>query len=227
MPHRGKNRRSSTLSCIKTGGTQPKLSAACLPLKRHIQRGLPDLVRLKAGGAGLLRPLDGAVVLAGDAVPRLDADEAHRLLRRGPDQRVREVFDVHADAAAGVALQHTDGFGFEVHHAMAVARKQLGAQRDAGDVAGEVVIRRGADEPVRRGVQAQRGFHRVKQNVVIRVGVFVVKRQGEAGVEAQAEAQGLLARVADADGVADAAAFEREGCAQREIIRPDCAGLVA
>ena len=110
---------------------------------------------------------------------------------------------------------------------MAVARKQLGAQRDAGDVAGEVVIRRGADEPVRRGVQAQRGFHRVKQNVVIRVGVLVVKRQGEAGVEAQAETQGLLARVADADGVADAAAFEREGCAQREIIRPDCAGLVA
>ena len=111
------------------------------------------------------------MVLAGDAVPRLDADEAHRLLRRGPDQRVREVFDIHADAASGVALQHADGFGFEVHHAMAVARKQLGAQRDAGDVAGEVVIRRGADEPVRRGVQAQRGFHRVKQDVVIRVGL--------------------------------------------------------
>ncbi len=27
----------------------------------------------------------------------------------------------------------------------------------------------------------QRGFHRVKQNVVIRVGVFVVKRQGKPG----------------------------------------------
>ena len=57
--------------------------------------------------------------------------------------------------------------------------------------------------------------------------MLIVKRQGEAGVEAQAETQGLLARVADADGVADTAAFEREGRAQREIIRPDGAGLVA
>jgi hypothetical protein len=29
MPHRGKNKRFSTLRCAKTGGTQPKLSAAC------------------------------------------------------------------------------------------------------------------------------------------------------------------------------------------------------
>jgi len=29
MPHRGKNKRFSTLRCAKAGGTQPKLSAAC------------------------------------------------------------------------------------------------------------------------------------------------------------------------------------------------------
>ena len=227
MPHRGKNRRFSTLSCIKTGGTQPKLSAARLPLKRHIQRGLPDLAWIKAGGAGLLRPLDGAVVLAGDAVPRLDADKAHGLLRRGPDQRIWEILDVHADAAARVALKHADRLGFEVHHAVTVAREQLGAQRDAGDVAAQIVIWRRADQAVRRGVQAQRGLHRVKENIIVCVGVPVVKRQGEAGVEAQPEAQGFAARVAHADGVADAAAFEHEGRAQGEVIRPDCAGFVA
>ena len=198
-----------------------------LPLKRHIQRGLPNLARFQAGGAGLFLPLDRAVVLAGDAVPRLDADEAHRLLRRRPDERIREIRNVYADAAARVAFQYADGLGFEVHHAVTVAREQVGAERNAGDVAAEVIIRRRTDQAVRRGIQTQRGFHRVKQDVVIRVGVLVVKRQGEAGVEAQAEAQGLLARVADADGVADAAAFEREGRAQREIIRPDGAGLVA
>lgn len=29
MPHRGENKRFSTLRCTKTGDTQPKLSAAC------------------------------------------------------------------------------------------------------------------------------------------------------------------------------------------------------
>ena len=198
-----------------------------LPFKRHIQRGLPAFARFKAGGAGLLLPLDGAVILAGDAVPRLDADKAHGLLRRGPDQRIREIRNVYANAAARVALQHAEGLGFEVHHAVAVAREQLGAERNAGDVAAEIVIRRRADEAVWRGIQAQRGFHRVKQDVVIRVGMLIVKRQGEAGVEAQTEAQGFSARVAHADGMADVAAFEREGRAQREVIRPDGAGFVA
>ena len=29
MPHRGENKRNSTLRCTKTGGIQPKLNVAC------------------------------------------------------------------------------------------------------------------------------------------------------------------------------------------------------
>lgn len=82
-----------------------------LPFKRHIQRGLPAFARFKAGGAGLLLPLDGAVILAGDAVPRLDADKAHGLLRRGPDQRIREIRNVYANAAGPCRAPARRGIG--------------------------------------------------------------------------------------------------------------------
>lgn len=105
--------------------------------------------------------------------------------------------------------------------------KSFCAQRNAVNVSRQIVIRGSADQSVRRGIQAERGFNRIKDDVVILGGVRVIKRQSKARMIAKAEAERSLARVAHGDAVADAAAFQRIGAAQGEIIREIRIGFLA
>ena len=76
------------------------------------------------------------------------------------------------------------------------------------------------------GLDDHRGLGRVKAQLVVGGGVFVVEGQREAGMEAEAEAQLSVAGVGHGDGLAQGAAVQHEGAFQRKVPGQLFAGLL-
>ena len=154
-----------------------------------------------------------AVLLAGQAVPGLDADKVQRLFGGGPDQHVGVALHVANHAAAGVLLHNGDMGGLQVDHAMAVTVEQVVGQGDGLGVAGQIVTL-AIQQAVGNGADAQRGLQPVKADLVILGGMAVIKGQRKGGVIADAKAQLLLHGVLHSQGVVDGLAVQHKSGAQ-------------
>ena len=164
---------------------------------------------MQGGGAGAVLPGQRSVFLAGQAVPRLNADEVQRLLGRGPDQGVREVGDIADDAAARVLFDDRNMRTAQVDHGVAVVVKQVVGQLDSLDVAGQVVAL-AVEQTVGLSTDAERRLDAVKPDLVVLGDVAVIEGQRKSRMVADAEAELVLDGVLDGQRVVDGLPFQRK-----------------
>ena len=149
-------------------------------------------------------------------MPGLDAHESGGA-GLAPQQGVGEFGNVADHATAGVLFVQAQPGGAQVHHAVAVLGKEILVNGNGLDVGGhqvEVAV----EQAVGQGVQAHGRLQLVKPQLIVLVGVLVIKGNGKGGVIADAEGHGFLVQVFHRQGVMHRVCLQGEGGNQTEFI---------